>query len=129
MLFATAALVLKLELIRYSLTGTHYRYRQYFDETPIAGAEVNVTVRPDGTREEDRVLCGGQAPRLSGQAGAPVLHLVNVNGVARWARRTVTDRIARYVDVETGETIRVEPLFAGGKLARVFVANPVETLN
>ncbi|MGZ8829241.1 MAG: hypothetical protein ACXW2Q_02560, partial [Thermoanaerobaculia bacterium] len=66
MLLATAALVLKLELIRYSLTGTHYRYRHYLGETPIAGAEVNVTVRPDGTREEDSVL-----------------HPVNVNGVAR----------------------------------------------
>ena len=129
MLLATAALVLKLELIRYSLTGTHYRYRQYLDETPIAGAEVNVTVRPDGTREEDRVLSGGQAPPPVRTGEAPVLHLVNVNGVARWARRTVTDRIARYVDVETGETIRVEPLFAGAKPARVFVANPVETLN
>src|SRR5512132_2031476 len=41
MVFVTAALVLQLELVRHSLTGTHYRFRS-------PDGEVNVTVRPDG---------------------------------------------------------------------------------
>ncbi|HEX7420310.1 MAG TPA: proprotein convertase P-domain-containing protein [Thermoanaerobaculia bacterium] len=130
MLFVTAALVLQLELVRHSLAGTHYRYRQYIDDRPVVGGEVNVTVRPDGSVEEARdVAVEDRRPRLSGQAGLPVLHIVNVHGVAHSAHRVETNGIARYIDDETGEVIRIEPRFAGAKAARVFDANPVKTLN
>lgn len=126
MLLVTAALVLQLELVRHSLTGTHYRYRQFIDDQPVAGGEVNVTIRPDGTTEERRDVCAAPLRRRARARGETI---VNVNGVAHYARRVEVNRIARYIDVETGDEIRVEPRFAGAKPARVFVANPVKTLN
>src|SRR5450755_3422503 len=130
MLFVTAALVLQLELVRHSLTGTHYRYRQYIDDRPVVGGEVNLTVRPDGRVEETRdVVAEDRRPGLSGQAGLPALHIVNVHGVAHYARRVEANRVASYIDDKTGEVIRIEPRFAGAKAARVFDANPIKTLN
>ena len=53
---ATMSPELRLEVVRESLTGTHYRYRQYIDGSAVVGGEVNVTVRPDGRREEIRAV-------------------------------------------------------------------------
>ena len=124
MLLVTAALVLQLELVRHSLTGTHYRYRQYIDDRPVVGGEVNVTVRPDGTMEETRDVAS-----VVGRRSSVVGALVNIHGVARYARRVEANRIARYIDADTGEVIRIEPRFAGARPARVFEANPVKTLD
>lgn len=130
MLFITAALVLQLELVRHSLAGTHYRYRQTIDGRPVVGGEVNVTVRPDGSTEETRDVAEEVCPPAGRrQPDASSSFLVNVHGVARYARRVETGRIARYIDDETGQVLRVEPRFAGAKGARVFDANPVKKLN
>ncbi len=128
MLFITAALALQLELVRHSLAGTHYRYRQVIGGQPVVGGEVNLTVRPDGTTEETRNVC--EAPPTSIAAGAVVApFIVNVRGVAHYANRVEANRVVRYIDTESGEVIRVEPRFAGAKAARVFDANPVKKLN
>jgi subtilisin-like proprotein convertase family protein len=124
MLFVTAALVLQLELVRHSLTGTHYRYRQYIDDRPVVGGEVNLTVRPDGTVEETRDVA-----MIVGRRSSVVGAIVNIHGVAHYAHRVESNRVARYIDDETDEVIRIEPRFAGAKAARVFDANPVKTLN
>lgn len=71
LLLASAAVALQLELVRHSLTGTHYRYRTW------DGAQVNVSLAPE-VQTENVFL-------------APVAHSI--------------------------------------KQARVFVANPVKTLN
>ncbi len=89
-LFA-AILTLQLELVRHSLTGTHYRYGQYSDGRRVA--EVDVTVRPDGTREE-----------------------TTSSGAARFSAPIV-------------ELKRDAPQNLVSKSARVFLANPVKTLN
>jgi subtilisin-like proprotein convertase family protein len=109
---------LQLELVRESLVGTHYRYRQYVDGVPVAGGEVNVTVRPDGKREEWRDVAKGSAEKAAAY--------VNVDGVLRPARRLAS---GDYVDSGTGDVIRRHLPFAYAKPARVFLANPVETLN
>ncbi|HVS32447.1 MAG TPA: proprotein convertase P-domain-containing protein [Thermoanaerobaculia bacterium] len=119
------ALVLHLELIRHSLTGTHYRYQQYLDGVRVVGGEVNVTVGTDGRRTETRTL--GEAPNAARNGAAPHIY-VNVDGVATPATRVVVDHIVRYVDPD-GEVIREEPLIAYGKPARVFDPNPVTKLN
>ena len=126
MLLVTAALVVQLELVRHSLTGTHYRYRQYIDGRPVVGGEINQTVRPDGRVEETRSVAASVWPRVSAGGDESI---VNVDGIAHYARRVETDRVARYIDVESGQVIRIEPRFAGAKPARVFVANPIKTLN
>ncbi len=125
MLLIAAALVLRLELMRDSLVGTHYRYGQYFGDERVVGAELDRTVRPDGSVEEASDLVY-LSPALR-QGEGP--HLVNVSGVARRATRIIDHRIARYIDAETGAVIRVEPRFAQAKPARVFESNPIEKLN
>ncbi len=125
MLLITAALVLRLELVRHSLVGTHYRYGQSLDGQKIVGAELDRTVRPDGTIEEVSDLVS-HSPGLRQGEGR---FLVNVNGEAHWATLAIENRIARYVDAETGAVIRIEPRFARAKPARVFEANPIEKLN
>jgi len=128
------ALDLRLELVRESLTGTHYRYRQYVDGQPVVGAEANVTIRPDGTREESVQKCSaGVSPALRRPAGGQHYTLVNVDGVARPAREEIVHlndflRMVRYVDLETSEVIREEHLYAS-KAGRVFYTNPVTSLN
>ncbi|HSP15714.1 MAG TPA: proprotein convertase P-domain-containing protein [Thermoanaerobaculia bacterium] len=134
MLLVTAALVLRLELVRHSLAGTHYRYGQYAGEQRIVGAEVDRTVRPDGTIEESSDVVSsspGLRPPSSRDAGRGQGEgfLVNIHGTARRATRVIENRIVRYVDAETGAVLRVEPRFARAKPARVFDANPVKTLN
>ncbi|HEX9163943.1 MAG TPA: proprotein convertase P-domain-containing protein [Thermoanaerobaculia bacterium] len=127
MLLVAAALVFHLELVRHSLTGTHYRFRQFVDDQPIAGAEVNVTVRPDGTTETTENIVSAPPRALAHPVAG--LAIVNVNGVARYARQTFDGRVARFLDAETGALIREEPRYAGAKPARVFDPNPIEKLN
>ncbi|MGZ8710719.1 MAG: proprotein convertase P-domain-containing protein, partial [Thermoanaerobaculia bacterium] len=124
-----AAPELRLEVVRESLTGTHYRYRQYIDGSPVVGGEVNVTVRPDGRREETRAVATAplRTSAIRGEAW------VNADGRARPARREVVfdgplPRL-RYVAVDSGATIREEVLYYNAKPARVFEANPVVKLN
>lgn len=120
---------LRLEVVRESLTGTHYRYRQYIDGNPVVGGELNVTVRPDGSREEVRAVAAVPLRSASARADA----WVNVGGVARPARREVVSdgrlQTLRYVDPDSGEPIREESLYYNAKPARVFAANPVVKLN
>ena len=76
------ALDLRLELVRESLTGTHYRYRQYIAGEPVVGGEVEVTVRPDGSREESSHTCsGGVSP-----ASRPLWRRKSYNTAKRLAR-------------------------------------------
>ncbi|HWW63017.1 MAG TPA: M4 family metallopeptidase, partial [Thermoanaerobaculia bacterium] len=116
----------RLELVRESLTGTHYRYRQYAHGLPVVGGEVTVSSEREIGRRLARVD-EELAPPSDANAA------VNVDGVVRYARRVIVankplERIAYYYDVETGELLRVEPLyFSVG--ARVFDPNPVVTLN
>lgn len=129
---------LRLELVRHSLTGTHYRYRQYIDDLPVAGGEVTVTIANDGQRRETRNL--GVPVRAQTDAGT-IARLstsvadswVNVDGVARRASRLETSdgplRTIRYLDPFTGEILREEQLFSRAKPARVFDPNPVTRLN
>ena len=121
---------LRLELTRESLAGTHHRYRQYIDGTPVVGGEVNVTVRPDGGREEVRTMAMPPAgPRVRSARGV----WINVNGVARPATRAVEDDgvgiIVRYLDPETGAVLHTEQNYFRSRASRVFDPNPVAKLN
>ena len=122
---------LRLELQRESLTGTHYRYRQYIDGQPVVGGETNITVRNDGSREEHRrIAVRAQRPRTRADAA---LVWLNDAGVARLARAERTDHGSvphvRYVDPQTGELLREEVRAYPGKSALVFDPNPVVKLN
>src|SRR5687768_13614999 len=104
---------LELELVRHSLTGTHYRYRQVIDGVPVVNGEVNVTVAPTGERSETRALA---AKSNVARALGPRF-LVNVNGVARPARRVVTPIddvrvIVGYYDLETNALLAEETNFS-----------------
>ena len=121
---------LRRELTRESLTGTHSRYRQYIDGSPVIGGEVNVTVRRDGAREELRALAMPPfGPRIRSVRGV----WVNVNGSARLATRTIehdgVGTTVRYLDRESGALLREEQNYFRGKPARVFDPNPVAALN
>ncbi|HVR38556.1 MAG TPA: proprotein convertase P-domain-containing protein [Thermoanaerobaculia bacterium] len=117
---------LRLELVRESLTGTHYRYRQYAHGFFVAGGEVNVS---PGRQIARRIAHVDEdvAPPLNANAA------VNVDGIVRYARRVVVEqtpfeKIAYYYDAETNELLRVEPLYSSAA-ARVFDPNPVVALN
>jgi subtilisin-like proprotein convertase family protein len=90
-----------LPLVRESLTGTHQRYVE-------AGQEVNVTIRPDGRREEMRTPI------------RPVTRRIETRGLLRTLRE---------IDPDTGRTLREIPLYYNAKPARVFDPNPVAALN
>lgn len=125
---ATLSPDLRLEVVRESLTGTHYRYRQYIDGSPVIGGEVNVTVRPDGRREEARAIA---VPLRTAAARGDVW--INSGGIARPARRVLVSdgrlQTLRYVDADSGATLREEALHYNAKPARAFEANPVVKLN
>lgn len=126
---------LRLESVRESLTGTHYRYRQYVDGLPVVGGELVITTDAEGlVLREERQLASVSARRVTTHAVRTATHIVNVGGVARRARRELREDeplrpIAYYYDADTSELLRVEPLFFNAKAARVFEANPVSKLN
>lgn len=123
---ALAAPDLRLELERESLTGTHYRYRQYIDGLPVIGGEINVTVRPDGSREETQhVATRVIAPRFV--KGDVVW--VHANGVARLARRDISAERIRYRDPESGAVLLERQRALRAKEGAVFDPNPVVELN
>ena len=115
-LFAVATSDLRLELVRESLTGTHYRYRQYEGGLPT---DDYVTTRaPLATgRSAGRTPTQG---RLSIEGRAVQRRIVRESPFRPWA----VD-----VDEATGAVIRRTPLFFNAKPARVFDPNPVVTLN
>ncbi|HEU4521441.1 MAG TPA: hypothetical protein VFT12_05515, partial [Thermoanaerobaculia bacterium] len=128
-----AAPDLRLELERESLTGTHRRYRQFIDGIPVVGGEVNVTIRPDGTRDEQRRLAIAPAGPRAKSAGDDLVW-VNVDGVARLAIRDVVliDSflpVLRYREPATRAVLREEHRYVRGKPAAVFDPNPVAKLN
>jgi zinc metalloprotease ZmpB len=131
LLLAMAAVApdLRLEVVRESLAGTHYRYRQYAGGSPVVGGEVNVTIRPDGRREEARAVAA-VPPHASAIRGGV---WVNVDGQAFLTRREVIhDRhlvMLRYIDLDTGATVREELLSYNAKPASIFEANPVVKLD
>lgn len=118
---------LRLELVRHSLTGTHYRYRQYLDGLPVAGGEVDLTVGADGSlRESIRAIARPPDAALTRRSTADLsLVLFNDNGALRFVRRVeVTDgmrRTIRYEDPETHAVIREEPQYAMVKAGRVLI--------
>jgi subtilisin-like proprotein convertase family protein len=111
------AAVLVFELSRESLTGTHYRYREYVNglptETYLTTKSPLPTAQPLG---EDR----GEGSRRW------------LNG--RVIRRQIIyerpfEPYAHEYDETTGALVRRTPLFFRAKPARVFDPNPIVTLN
>ncbi|MBK5259228.1 MAG: proprotein convertase P-domain-containing protein [Thermoanaerobaculia bacterium] len=131
---ATGEPDLRLELVRHSLTGTHYRYRQYINDVAVVGGEVNVTVSPGGELREVRSVASTPVTAMR-WAGAPLLtqNYINVDGVARLANRVETRdgvlRTVRYFDAESGDLLREEEHFYRAKATRVFDPDPVTRLN
>src|SRR6185503_520408 len=107
-----AALDLRLELVRESLTGTHCRYREYVNGIPT---DNYTTISSE---------CGHLArPLMAGET--PALHWVG----DRIARRVIREDeplhpFAYDYDAESGELLRRTPLFfRATKPARVFDPN------
>lgn len=126
---AAAAPDLRLELVRESLTGTHFRYRQYIAGRAVQGAELVVTVTRSGeTFEEKNLVTVIAGTRARGNA------VVNDGGIARFVDREVVTRrtvepFAEYRDPDSGALLFAEPLFFNAKEGRVFEQNPVVKLN
>lgn len=120
---------LRLELVRESLLGTHYRYRQYIDGIPVVNGGSIVTITRDGDRFEEKHLARADETPPASRRGVVAL---NRNGVAVFARREVRprrgDEDVRYVDLDTGDVL-LEESRALHVRARVFQANPVVLLN
>jgi subtilisin-like proprotein convertase family protein len=131
-----ASAELRLAFERQSLTATYRHYAQYVDGLEVIGAGVIERVDADGSvRELHRELCAEAAASAAGprQAGRRADVAVNVNGIARPARRVVVEErphqpYAEYYDAVTGELLRRDALFWNVK-ARVFETNPVAKLN
>jgi subtilisin-like proprotein convertase family protein len=109
------AATLVLELARESLTGTHYRYREYQHGLPT---DTYITTKHE--------LNGGRA------SARPPEGVRLVEG-RRVHRRIVHESPFRPwqedTDPATGRVIRRTPLFFNVKPARIFDPNPVVTLN
>lgn len=114
MFFAALVLAadLRLELVRHSLTGVHYRYREY-----VEGRLTDNYVTSRSAVATATAMTGG------GCATA----LLNIHG--RNARREIRDHVAYDYDEATGALIRTIPLFFRGNAARVFDPNPVASQN
>ena len=113
-LLAVATSDLRLELVRESLTGTHYRYRQYQSGLPTDDYVTTTSPLPAPRGEGP-----GEGLRISG---------------GRRIRREILEEapykpFAHDYDATTGELLRRTPLFYNAKPARVFDPNPVVTLN
>jgi len=110
------AAVLVFELSRESLTGTHYRYREYVNGLPTETYATTKFPLADAKRWGE-----GQGEGLRLSAGRII------------RRRIVLDRpfepYAHDYDVLTGALIRRTPLFFRAKPARIFDPNPVVALN
>lgn len=107
------AAALVLELARESLTGTHYRYREYVNGLPT-----------------DTYIVSRR--RLQHAPAAPPADRRWVDG--RIVRRTIVyestlEPYAHDYDAVTGALLRRTPLFFHAKPARVFDPNPVVALN
>ncbi len=113
------AVDLRLELVRHSLTGTHYRYREY-----IAGLPSDNYVT---SRSAVAPATASVAPATDTPVSDYATPLRNVNG--RVARRVIRDHVAYDYDAMTGALLRTIPIFFRGKPARVFDPNPVASLN
>lgn len=122
---------LRLEHVRESLTGTHYTYRQYIDGVPVIGGERVESRDWFGIirSSEERLAVDPKTENRNPNADA----VINLAGIPRFARRVIVEERklepwAHYLDAETGELLRREPLFWNAR-ARVFTANPVTKLN
>ena len=128
-LLAVATSELRLELVRESLTGTHYRYRRYERGLPT---DDYVTTR-------DRWRTGNPAcPSSPSQDWQDCLSSIRREGLRISEGRLVDRRIveesplrpfAHDYDAATGRLLRRTPLFFNARPARVFDPNPVVTLN
>lgn len=101
---------LRLELIRHSLTGPHYRYREYVSGLPTDNYVTSRTALPRG---------------ITTESSTPALRIVE----GRIARRVIREHVAYDYDPTTGALLRTIPLYFRGKPARVFDPNPVASLN
>jgi subtilisin-like proprotein convertase family protein len=125
------AAALVLELSRESLTGTHYRYREYVNGQPT---ETYVTRRVVWSAEAvaSAFLFGClDAQTCESESGGDGLRTPQDSRVVR--REIVyegpLEPYAHDYDVLTGALVRRTPLFFNAKPARVFDPNPVVTLN
>ena len=108
------AATLVLELTRESLTGTHYRYRQYEHGLPT---DTYITTKSPLPAKRGE----GQGEGLLFIEGRRIRRrIVHESPYKPWQE----DR-----DATTGQLIRRTPLFFNAKPARVFDPNPVVTLN
>jgi subtilisin-like proprotein convertase family protein len=113
-LLAVATSELRLELVRESLTGTHYRYRQY--EQGLPTDEYVTTQSPLPARRGEGQ---GEGPRIS-EGRKIQRHIIHETPFKPWQYD---------YDAVTGQLLRRTPLFFNAKPARVFDPNPVVTLN
>ena len=102
-----AALVVRLDRVQESLTGTHYHYQQYVDGVPLL----------DGDNTATTIECGA----------------LHARGALHFVRKSILyerplEPYAEYRDTTTNELLRRVPLFWTAK-ARVFDVNPVARLN
>ncbi|MEK6374629.1 MAG: M36 family metallopeptidase [Acidobacteriota bacterium] len=123
-----AAIDLRLDYVRHSLTATYRHYTQYVEGVPVLGGEV---IERDGL-EVYRALARDPHPPFGHLSEAKDRVRVNINGEARPARRVIVrerphEPVARYVD-DTGAILKEIPLFFNVK-GRVFEVNPVAKLN
>jgi subtilisin-like proprotein convertase family protein len=114
MLLAAAALVF--ELSRESLTGTHYRYREYVNGLPTENYVVTSSSLPVA---EARRLVDSKTRRL---VDGRIVHRKIIYA-------SPLEPYAHDYDALTGTLLRRIPLFFHAKPARVFDPNPVVTLN
>jgi subtilisin-like proprotein convertase family protein len=111
------AATLVLELVRESLTGTHYRYRQYEQGLPTdtyittkAPLQQTNVARASDRPESLRLVNGRQVRR----------RIVHESPFQPWQED---------LDAATGAVIERTPLYFNAKPARIFDPNPVVTLN
>jgi subtilisin-like proprotein convertase family protein len=133
------AAALVFELARESLTGTHYRYREYVDGIVTDEyVTVNEPLRSSGAAG-CVIPCASTGSPQSGDAVLPHGMTLRADPQVRFVDGRVVRRElvhespfepwAYDYDLATGALLRRTPLFFRAKAARVFDPNPVVTLN
>jgi zinc metalloprotease ZmpB len=134
-----------------SLSGVHYRYRQFAGGVEIGGSDLTLHVLPEGKLAAihnraftGRVTARRESPAIDPAAIVASLHRGEIELVERaaaidggrlrhaWRVVRASGPIERWeslVDAETGEIFRDWPMFYNAVRARVFEANPVTVLN
>jgi subtilisin-like proprotein convertase family protein len=122
------AATLVLELVRESLTGTHYRYRQYEHGLPT---DTYITTKMPLNARGGQAIPPVQAGRIA--CPPPCAEGERMIDGRRIERRIVHESPHKPwqhdYDAASGALLRRTPLFFNAKPARIFDPNPVVTLN